>query len=102
MEIDKMNKKELRQKYNEEVEKYNKANDSFNIQLGKLVMLDKLKKEFKEPSEELKNFISQETKETRKTQKQALTYIKKHVRIILELDEQLFHTVANIRANRQK
>ena len=95
-----MNKKELRKQYNEEVEKYNRANDSFNIQLGKLVMLDKLEKEFKEPSEELKTFIAQETKETRKTQKQALENIKKHWNKIIELDEKLFHTITKAREGR--
>lgn len=95
-----MNKKELRQQYNEEVEKYNNANNSFNIQLGKLVMLDKLKQEFKEPSEELKTFITEETKEARKLQKQDLEHIKKHWSKIIELDEKLFHTITKVREGR--
>ena len=98
--LDKMNKKELNAQYNQAVEEYNKANETFNIQLGKLVMLDKLVKEIKEPSEELKNFIIEENKEAQKLQNQALKQIKKHWRKILELDEQLFQTVEKVRAGR--
>lgn len=98
--LDKMNKKELRIEYNQAVEEYNKANANFNIQLGKLVMLDKLTKEIKNPSEELKNFITKENREAQKLQDQALKQIQKHFRKILELDEQLFQTVKKVRAGR--
>lgn len=98
--LDKMNKKELQTQYNQTVEEYNKANNAFNIQLGKLVTLDKLTKEIKAPNEELKNFITEEIKEAQKLQKQALKQIEKHWHKILELDEQLFQTVEKVRAGK--
>lgn len=98
--LDKLNKKELQTQYHQTVEEYNKANNAFNIQLGKLVTLDKLTKEIKAPSEELKNFIAEEIKEAQKLQKQSLEQIKKHWRKILELDEQLFQTVKKVRAGK--
>lgn len=90
MEIDKMlNKKELRNKFNEEVQKYNDANGRAQIQLGKLVILGKLVEEFKEPSEELKTFIIKETREAQKLHSRETEQLTKHYYNMVDLDARI-------------